>query len=224
MFSGFKIRAEIAHVKIITKALDVYRSIIKGEITRVVPILEENKKTYQETKLEYPEFIDLRLNSLKSNLLNIEIECFNNRYLNILQLGQLGRDLADVKQRFIDTNLIIKKKKLNKIEINLSDNELLIINQACFLYWNILCGNLSILSEYTLQKYDKELLTQRLIELCDLATGFEDKTARLDVTSPSINRKAKWAYDICQSIDNIDKNDIIRNIGTLPRLKIIKNG
>ena len=60
--------------------------------------------------------------------------------------------------------------------------------------------------------------------LSDLATGFENKNARLEITSPSLNRKAKWAYDICKAIDNIDKGDIIRNVGTLPRLKITKNG
>ena len=61
---GFKIRAEFAHVKLITKALDILKSISKGEFIRCVSLLEENKKTYTESKLEYPEFIDLRLINL----------------------------------------------------------------------------------------------------------------------------------------------------------------
>lgn len=221
---GFKIRAEIAHVKLITKALDILKSISKGELVRCVSLLEENKKSYTETKLEYPEFIDLRLNNLKSSLLNIEKNHFNNRYLNVLQLGEFGYHLTDIKQRFIDTGIIMRKKKLIKIEIQVNQEEIDVINLACTLYWKILCGHLDYLSEIDLHKIDKELLKESLSDICDLATGFESINARLDIESKSVNRKAKWAYDICQSIDNINSDDIIKNIGTLPRLKIIKNG
>ncbi len=221
---GFKIRAEFAHVKLITKALDILKSISKGEFTRCVSLLEENKKSYLETKLEYPEFIDLRLNNLKSNILIIEKEHFNNRYLNVLQLGEFGYKLTDVKQRFIDTGIIMRKKKLIKIEIQINQEEIDIIYLACTLYWKILCGHLDYLSEIDLHRIDKELLKESLSDICDLATGFEDKKARLNIESKSVNRKAKWAFDICQSIDSLNTDDIIKNIGTLPRLKIIKNG
>jgi hypothetical protein len=221
---GFKIRAEFAHVKLITKALDILKSISKGEFVRCVSLIEENKKSYTETKLEYPEFIDLRLNNLKSNLLIIEKEHFNNRYLNILQLGVFGYQLTDIKQRFIDTGLIMRKKRLIKIEIQVNKEDLDIINLACTLYWKILCGHLDYLSEIDLHIIDKELLKENLSNICDLATGFEDKNARLQIENKSVNRKAKWAYDVCQSIDSINSDDIIKNIGTLPRLKIIKNG
>jgi hypothetical protein len=221
---GFKIRAEFAHVKLITKALDIFKSISKGEFVRCVSLLEENKKSYTETKLEYPEFIDLRLNNLKSNLLIIEKEHFNNRYLNVLQLGEFGYQLTDIKQRFIDTCIIMRKKKLIKIEIQVNQEELDIIDLACTLYWKILCGHLDHLSDIDLHKIDKELLKASLSDICYLATGFEDKNARLDIESKSVNRKAKWAYDICKSIDSLNSDDIIKNIGTLPRLKIIKNG
>lgn len=221
---GFKIKAEFAHVKLITKALDILKSISKGELVRCVSLLEENKKSYTETKLEYPEFIDLRLNNLKSSLLNIEKNHFNNRYLNVLQLGEFGYHLTDIKQRFIDTGIIMRKKKLIKIEIQVNQEEIDVINLACTLYWKILCGHLDYLSEIDLHKIDKELLKESLSYICDLATGYESINARLDIESKSVNRKAKWAYDICQSIDNINSDDIIKNIGTLPRLKIIKNG
>jgi hypothetical protein len=221
---GFRIRAEFAHVKLITKALDILKSISKGEFIRCVSLIEENKKSYTEAKLEYPEFIDLRLNSLKSNLLNIEKEYFNNRYLNALQLGQFGYQLIDIKQRFIDTGIIMRKKKLIKIEIQVNQEDLDIINLACELYWKIFCGHLDHLTNIDLHKVDKELLRKSLFEICDLATGFEDINARLNIENKAVNRKAKWAFDICKSIDNINNDDIIKNIGTLPRLKIIKNG
>ena len=71
---------------------------------------------------------------------------------------------------------------------------------------------------------DKELLKESLFKICDLATGFEDNNARLQIDNRAVNRKAKWAYDICKSIDNIHNDDIIKNIGTLSKLKIMKNG
>jgi hypothetical protein len=221
---GFKIRAEFAHVKLITKALDILKSISKGEFVRCVSLLEENKKSYTEAKLEYPEFIDLRLNNLKSNLLIIEKQHFNNRYLNVLQLGEFGYKLTNIKQRFIDTSIIMRNKKLIKIEIQVNQEDLDLIKLACKLYWKIFCGNLDFLATIDMHKIDKELLSNDLLNICDLATGFEDKSARLNIENKAVNRKAKWAYDICNSIDSLNTDDIIKNIGTLPRLKIIKNG
>ena len=221
---GFKIRAEFAHVKLITKALDVIKSISKGEYTRCVSLLEENKKTYLETKLEYPEFIDLRLNNLKSNLLSIEKNHFNNRYLNVLQLGDFGYQLTNIKQRFIDTSIIMRNKNLIKIDILVNQEDLDIIYLACTLYWKVFCGHLDFLATIDLHKIDKELLLNDLSNICYLATGFEDNKARLHIENKAVNRKAKWAYDICSSIDSLKTNDIIKNIGTLPKLKIVKNG
>jgi len=221
---GFKVRAEFAHIKLITKALDILKSISKGEFTRCVSLLEENKKSYTEAKLEYPEFIDLRLNNLKSNLLIIEKVHFNNRYLNVLQLGEFGFQLTDIKQRFIDTGIIMRNKHLIKIEIRMNQEDLDIINLACELYWKILCGHLDFIATIDKHKIDKELLSSDLCILCDLATGFEDNCARLNIDNKAVNRKAKWAYDICKCIDSVNSDDIIKNIGTLPKLKIIKNG
>jgi hypothetical protein len=220
----YKIRAEFAHVKLITKALDVLKSISKGEFLRCVSLLEENKKTYTESKLEYPEFIDLRLNNLKSSLLTIEKQHFNNRYLNVLQLGEFGYQLTNIKQRFIDTSIIMRNKKLIKIDLAVNQEDIDIIHLACTLYWKIFCGHLDFISTIDMHKIDKELLYNDLSNICDLATGFEDKSARLEIENKAVNRKAKWAYDICKSVDSINTDDIIKNIGTLPRLKIIQNG
>lgn len=220
----FKIKAEFAHVKLITKALDILKSISKGELCRIVSLLEENKKTYLETKLEYPEFIDLRLNNLKSQLLNIEKDYYNNRYLNVLQLGEFGYKLTNIKQRFIDTTLIMRNKKLIKIEIPVNQEDLDVIYLACKLYWCVLCGHIEFMAQVNLHKIDKEAFSTSLFQQSNLATGFENNEARLQIESKEVNRKAKWAYDICQSIDNYNNSDIIKNIGTLPKLKIIKNG
>ena len=108
--------------------------------------------------------------------------------------------------------------------LSVNQEDLDIIHIACTLYWKILCGHLDFLASIDMHKIDKELLYDDLCNLCDFATGFEDKSARLDIENKAVNRKAKWAYDICKSIDSLNTDDIIKNIGTLPKLKIVKNG
>ena len=48
----FKIRAEISHVKLISKALDILKSIAKGEVTRAASLFSENKFADQDEKLD----------------------------------------------------------------------------------------------------------------------------------------------------------------------------
>jgi hypothetical protein len=154
----------------------------------------------------------------------IEKNHFNSRHLNVLQLGDFGYQLANIKQRFIDTCIIMRNKNLIKIDILVNQEDLDIIYLACTLYWKVFCGNLDFLATIDLHKIDKELLVNDLSNICYLATGFEDSKARLSIENKAVNRKAKWAYDICSSIDSLKTNDIIKNIGTLPKLKIVKNG
>jgi hypothetical protein len=219
---SFKIKAEISHVKLISKAFDILKSISKGEITRAVCLLEENKTTFSQNKLDYPEFFDIRIQKIKKDLLSIEQQYFS-KSLNILQLGTFGAHLTNCKQRFIDTGIIIKKKRLNKIDICLSAEELQIINLALRVYWKILVGDFLVINEFkihsTSENFENDLQTASLI-----ATNLVDDDTCFSINKKYINRKAKWAYDVCESIDNIGKDDIIKNIGTLPRLKIIKNG
>ena len=95
---------------------------------------------------------------------------------------------------------------------------------ACYLYYKIETGHFEEITSIIKHKVDLDFFAQILSQISDKALGFTEKNIKLDIQSPFVNRKAKWAYDICQVIDNIDKDDIIRNVGTLPKLKIIKNG
>ncbi len=219
----YTIKAEIAHIKLISKALDILKSIAKGEISRVSSLLPENKKTHIEIIKEYPEFFDIRMDVAKKQLLDLESFYFNSRQLNILQLGDFGSKLATIKQRFIDTGIIIKNKRLTYIPIQVTADDLLIINLACNLYWNILIYNFDIIADITMHKVNKEMLLEDLRNISYKSKGFLDPNYEFTIDNKCINRKAKWAYDICVAIDNIDKKDIIKNIGTLPKIKIIKN-
>jgi len=220
----YTIKAEISHIKLISKALDILKSIAKGEISRAASLLPENKKTHIEIIKEYPEFFDIRMNVARKQLLDLESYYFKSRQLNILQLGDFGSKLASIKQRFIDTAIIIKNKRLVYIPIQVTADDLLIINLACNLYWNILIYNFDTIVDIIKHKVDKEMLLEDLKEISYKSKGFLDRNYEFTIDNKCINRKAKWAYDICVTIDNIDKKDIIKNIGTLPKIKIIKNG
>lgn len=220
----YTIKAEIAHIKLISKALDILKSIAKGEISRIASLLPENKKTHIEIIKEYPEFFDLRMEAARKQLLELESYYFNSKQLNILQLGDFGSKLATIKQRFIDTGIIIKNKRLIYIPIQVTADDLFIINLACNLYWNILIYNFDIVVDLLKHKVDKEMLLEDLRNVSYKSKGFLDPNYTFTIDNKCINRKAKWAYDICIAIDNIDRKDIIKNIGTLPKVKIIKNG
>jgi hypothetical protein len=223
MFYDFKVKFEIAHVKLISKSLDILKSLSKGELTRIESLFQENKTLYTEYKLDLPEIFDIRMKNLHSFLSNMQYEHYNNKLLNVLQMGDFGFLLVDIKQKFIDTGIIIKKKRLNKIDICLPAEELQIINVALRVYWKILVGDFLVINEFkihsTSENFENDLQTASLI-----ATNLVDDDTCFSINKKYINRKAKWAYDVCESIDNIGKDDIIKNIGTLPRLKIIKNG
>lgn len=223
MLYDFKIRFEIAHIKLISKSLDILKSISKGELTRIESLFIENKKTYLENKIDLPEIFDSRMNKLYHFLADMQVKHYNNKFLNVLQLGDFGFLLVDVKQKFIDTGIIMKNKRMNNIYVKLSENELRIINIACTLYWKILVGDFSYILSFkkynTLDDFETDLFEAGL-----LARNLVESSNYFKIEDKFINRKAKWAYDICKSIDSLNNDDIIKNIGTLPRLKIIKNG
>jgi len=223
MLLDFKVKFEIAHVKLISKSLDILKSLSKGELTRIESLFQENKSLFIEHKLDLPEIFDLRMKKLNSFLSDMQYEHYNNKLLNVLQLGDFGFLLVDVKQKFIDTGIIIKKKKLNKIDIQLSEEEIKIINIALEVYWKILVGDFSVINKITRHNID-ESFNLKLQEAGKIATDLVTDNYIFSINEKFINRKAKWAFDVCQSFDNKDNNDIIKNIGTLPKLKMTKNG
>jgi hypothetical protein len=208
MLYDFKIRAEISHVKLISKALDILKSISKGEITRATCLYLENKFTDND------ERFDIKIEKLNEVFLSIQKDHLGDRILNILQLGNFGTELTNVKQRFIDTGIIIKNKRLSYININVTRSEIDIIYIACKLYWTILVSDFSFIASVLKHKCNQEEIKEILTQNSDY---------NIDIENKKIHRKSKWAYDICNTIENIDNSDIIKNIGTLPKLKITKN-
>lgn len=210
-----------AQIKIISKSLDIYKSIIKGELSRAASLLAENKITRLSLANELEECFDQRIRKLKLSLIDLENK-FYDKYLNILQLGPTGADLSHIKKKFIDMGYFINSKKVDSVSFNVSDIDLAVIHTACFLYWNILCGNLdamySVISKvYTIDSALKDCL----LDIKDLATGLADKSSSILITDKTIHRKAKWCYDVCGKIDNMGLN--YKPIGSLQTIKIKKN-
>ena len=222
MFYDFKIKLEIAHVKLISKSLDILKSISKGELLRIESLFQENKKTYTENKIDLPEIFDIRMTQLFHCLSNLQEKHFKNKTLNVLQLGDFGFLLVNVKQKFIDTGIIMKNKRLNSIEVNVTEQELKLIKTAATLYYNILLGNFVYVSQVINIRVD-DSFTQDLFDASFLATNLVDYKLIFKIEDKIINRKAKWAYDISNCIDNFHSGDIIKNVGTLPKIKITKN-
>jgi hypothetical protein len=211
-----------AHVKIISKALDLLKSISKGEIVRVADLISENKITTLKYSDELEECFDARIRSLKNSLFTLEQKYFP-KYLNILQLGEFGFKLTATKKKFINYSHYFHKSQSDIYKIKVNENDLEVIRLACFIYYNIQCGCLfHITSLFDEKHLDFDNFNNDLLELEEYATPFADNSI-LPINSLLLNRKAKWCYDIMKTIDNINNIDESKQYGTLPIIKY-KNG
>jgi hypothetical protein len=210
------------HIKIISKALDFLKSIARGEIIRASDLIAENKNTTLKYSDELEECFDARIRSLKNSLYVLEEKYFP-KYLNILQLGEFGLKLTAAKKKFINYSHYFHKSQSDKSKIQVNENDLEIIRLACFIYYNIQSGYLIPISMlFDGKNLDFDKLNNDLEQLKEQTTSFADNSI-LPINSLLLNRKAKWCYDIMNSIDNINNIDDFKQQGTLPLIKY-KNG
>jgi hypothetical protein len=206
------ITVNIAHARIISKALDYLRSISKGELNRIPDLIYENNNTLaQFCNTDIIKF-EKDIYNLKNDLINVEKKYFK-RYLNILQLGLFGTQVISVKKKFLETCFIFKKRKREFSNVPLTIEELQIVKLACKLYLNLLCGNLNYCCE--IYKFIPKMNSDICIDIQECHDSFD---FYLEITSRCLNRKAKWCYDIIGVIDNIKPFPI--RLGTLPEIKI----
>lgn len=206
------ITVNIAHARIISKALDYLKSISKGELNRIPDLIYENNTTLAQFCNKDIIKFQNDISILKSNLVSVENKYFT-RYLNIIQLGLYGAQLVSVKKKFIDTCLIFRKRKREFSNIPITIEELRIIRLACKLYLNLLCGNINYCCE--IYKFIPKINADIYDDIQDCHDKFD---FNLEITSRCLNRKAKWCYDIISIIDNIKSFPI--RLGTLPEIKI----
>lgn len=211
-----------AHIKIISKALDFLKSIAKGEIIRIADLVNENKITTLKYSDEIEECFDARIRTLKNCLYTLEDKFFP-KYFNILQLGEFGFKLTATKKKFINYSHFFHKSQSETIEIKVNNDDLEVIRLACFVYFNIQSGNLTLIAPiFNNFKIDNINLILELNKLKEHATPFADNSC-IPINSLLLNRKSKWCYDIMNTIDNINIIDEFKQYGTLPIIKY-KNG
>jgi hypothetical protein len=215
----YQLTVNKAQIKIISKALDIFKSVIKGEISRSAGLIAENKITCLKYSSELEECFEQRIRKLRTSLIDLE-NIYFDKYLNILQLGEIGSSLSYIKKKFIDIGYYINQKKIDRVSFNITDDDIKIISLATNLYYNILLGNIEFMYQIIKISYNiNESLYDDLYEVREYATGLAENNLYLFIDNDRIHRKAKWCYDIHQQL-NLDK--IHKNIGTLQPIKIRK--
>jgi len=211
------------HCRVLSKALDIYKSTLRGELKRIPLLYAENKNTYLNLGLVDESIFDDFIKKIRNDFFIIESEHFQ-RYINLIQLNKHGINLTNVKKRLIDTCLIFSNNKLDNIDLKLNTDELIIIQIACELYWNIQVANINYISSIeSLSKNTNEKFKADINYIADIIKSFAADSGS-DIISPAINRKAKWCYDIANTIDCFLKGKEHRLVGTLNRLIIKKYG
>lgn len=215
----YQITVNKAQIKIISKALDIFKSVVKGEISRSASLISENKITCLKNSSELEECFDQRIRKLRTVLIDIENKHFN-KYLNVLQLGEIGSNLSYIKKKFIDIGYYINQRKVDHASFNISDDDIRIIKLSTSLYFNVLLGNIEYMYDLIKISYNiSQSLYDDLYNIREHATGLADNNLFLTIFDERIHRKARWCYDIYNQLDQ-DKN--YKNIGTLQPIKIKK--
>ena len=153
----YKIQVNKAQIKIISKALDVLKSISKGEISRASSVISENKITQVKHTGELEEIFDQRIRQLKLSLIDIE-NIYFSKYLTILKLGEFGLKLLHIKKKLIDSGFILNK-----------NNEIMLQQRAHHKYHSPLLWTNTCCSHQRVGETNIEAGTRRLRE----EMGFE---------------------------------------------------
>lgn len=215
----YQLTVNKAQIKIISKALDIFKSVIKGEFSRSAGLIAENKITCLKYSSELEECFEQRIRKLRTTLIDIENNYFD-KYLNVLQLGETGSNLSYIKKKFIDIGYYVNQKKTDRASFNITDDDIKIISLATNLYYNILLGNIEFMYEIIKISYNiNETLYDDLYKAREYATGLAENHLYLQINDNRIHRKAKWCYDIHHQLSQ-DKS--YKNIGTLQPIKIKK--
>ena len=94
----FRVYLNKCHCKLIIKTLDLHKTIIKGEINKISPLMMENKKTQIKYNYDFEESFDFRAHSFFNLLCDLEKEHVK-RYFNVLQLYPRSDTIVRVKKK-----------------------------------------------------------------------------------------------------------------------------
>ena len=214
----FRVYLNKCHCKLIIKTLDLHKTIIKGEINKISPLMMENKKTQIKYNYDFEESFDFRAHSFFNLLCDLEEEHVK-RYFNVLQLYPRSDTIIRVKKKLYLLMGFLSGDLDDVLPVSFSSDEVSVIKLSLELYFNLLCGKFEILSK-VFEGLSIDLNFESIVlELCDnrdIFTNLVDKNSPLNISSNLIYYKGKWAWDILGVLEGNESD----KIGSIPLIKI----
>ena len=214
----FRVYLNKCHCKLIIKTLDLHKTIIKGEINKISPLMMENKKTQIKYNYDFEESFDFRAHSFFNLLCDLEEEHVK-RYFNVLQLYPRSDTIIRVKKKLYSLLEFLSGNLSDVLPVSFSSDEVSVIKLSLELYSNLLCGKFEILSK-VFEGLSIDLNFESIVlELCDnrdIFTNLVDKNSPLNISSNLIYYKGKWAWDILGMLEGNGSD----KIGSIPLIKI----
>ena len=214
----FRVYLNKCHCKLIIKTLDLHKTIIKGEINKISPLMMENKKTQIKYNYDFEESFDFRAHSFFNLLCDLEEEHVK-RYFNVLQLYPRSDTIIRVKKKLYLLMGFLSGDLSDVLPVSFSSDEVSVIKLSLELYSNLLCGKFEILSkvfEGLNVDLNFELIVLELCDNRDIFTNLVDKNSPLNISSNLIYYKGKWAWDMFNVLEGNESD----KIGSIPLIKI----
>lgn len=214
----FRVYLNKCHCKLIIKTLDLHKTIIKGEINKISPLMIENKKPQLKYNYDFEETFNLRAHGFFNLLCDLEKE-YVKRYFNVLQLYPRSDIIVRVKKKLYSLMEFLSGDLNDVLPVSFSSDEIFVIKLSLENYFNLLCGKFEVLNklfEGLNILLNFECLISRLCEERDLFTNLVDKNSPLSISSNLIYYKGKWAWDIFNVLEGVRAD----KIGSIPLIKI----
>ena len=214
----FRVYLNKCHCKLIIKTLDLHKTIIKGEINKISPLMIENKKPQLKYNYDFEETFNFRAHSFSNLLCDLEKE-YVKRYFNVLQLYPRSDTIIRVKKKLYSLMEFLSGDLNDVLPVSFSSDEIFVIKLSLELYFNLLCGKFEglykVFEDLNIS-LNFELIILRLCENRDLFTNLLDKNSLLNISSNLIYYKGKWAWDIFNVLEGNGSD----KIGSIPLIKI----
>jgi hypothetical protein len=214
----FRVYLSKCHCKLIIKTLDLHKTIIKGEINKISPLMLENKKPQIKYNYDFEESFDFRAHSFFNLLVDLEKE-YVKRYFNVLQLYPRSDIIVRVKKKLYSLIEFLSGDLNDVLPVSFSSDEVIVIKLSLWLYFNLLCGKFEAIGkvfEGLNISLDIDSIILGLCENRDLFTNLVDKNSLLDISSNLIYYKGKWAWDLFNVLEGNGSD----KIGSIPLIKI----
>jgi len=214
----FRVYLSKCHCKLIIKTLDLHKTIIKGEINKISPLMLENKKPQIKYNYDFEESFDFRAHSFFNLLCDLEKE-YVKRYFNVLQLYPRSDIIVRVKKKLYSLMEFLSGDLNDVLPVSFSSDEIIVIKLSLWLYFNLLCGKFEAIGkvfEGLNISLDIDSIILGLCENRDLFTNLVDKNSLLDISSNLIYYKGKWAWDLFNVLEGNGSD----KIGSIPLIKI----